>query len=225
MKQKALDFIKKNWKGLVLILAIALLIFMNVRQYQQAAKIVAENQRINIEYLESLKREKIYNQEITSYKDAIKQKDAEISKGKNNIAKTEADLKISQSEAKRLAGIITKRPSDKPIDTNFVKTCDSLAVITPILSDQVDTLKAQNKQLVGTLETKSKLQDSVISVKDKIILDKGLLLDKTVDSYNKATVQLQKTESKLNTEKKRKSFWKKLAIGLGLGVAGVFVAK
>jgi len=221
------SFAIKNWKNIAFILLIGLLIFTNERQYQQSAKIVAENQKINIQYLESLKREELKNQQIASYKDEIKQKDAVIKSEKANIEKTEAQLKNTQDEAKRLAKIIINRgDKNAPIDvTKYTETCDSLAYIVPVLSDQVDTLKSQNKNLVTTMEQKSALQDSIIQKKDDIIFDKNALLKAAVDANNKATEALVKTENKYNKEKKRKSFWKKLAIGLGVGVAGVILAK
>jgi len=219
-------FTKKNWKNIAFILLIGLLIFTNVKQYEQASKIVAENQKINVQYQESLKREQIYNQQIASYKDVIKQKDATIKAEKQAIEKTEAKLQNSQDEAKRLAKIILSRPNKQPEDVDkYVENCDSLAAVVPVLSDQVDTLKSQNKSLVKTMEEKSVLQDSIIKNKDAIIFDKNTLLKASIDAGNKATEQLVKTEDKYNKEKKRKSFWKKLAIGLGIAVGGAILAK
>lgn len=220
------QFAIKNWKNITFILLIGLLIFTNVKQYQQSAKIVAENQKINTQYLESLKREELQNQQIASYKDVIKQKDAEIKAEKVNIEKTEAQLKSTQDEAKRLAKIITNRGDKVPIDiAKYTETCDSLAAVVPVLSDQVDTLKTQNKSLVKNMEEKSALQDSIIKKKDDIIFDKNTLLKAAVDANNKATEALVKAEDKVNQEKKRKSFWKKLAIGLGIAVGGAILAK
>jgi hypothetical protein len=225
-KQNIIQFGKKNWKTLVFILLLGGLVLFNVKQYQQASKIIAENQRVNIEYKESLKREAIYNQQIAQYKSEIDKKDSIINAGKQEIAQTEAELQVSQKEVKRLSKKILNGNTTNPDSLKaYVNTCDSLATIAPILSNQVDTLKAQNKVLVTTMEDKSKLQDSIIAKKDIIIGEKDTLLKTALDSYNKATDKIATFESKLNKEKKRKSFWKKTSLVLTAIVVGVFATK
>lgn len=214
------EYIKKNWRSIVFVIGIALLIFFNVKQYQHSIEVVAENTKINTMYLESLKREGIYNQEISSYKKEIDEKNQLINLGKLAVDQTEQELQVSQNEAKRLSNIILNRPSKEPIDGVFVKVCDSLAAVTPILSDQVDTLKKQNKDLVHNFEDKSKAQDSIISIKDKIILDKDTTLKNTVKSHDKISKDYLTMEKKLNKTNQAKKTWVKIAIGLGLVIAG-----
>ena len=224
--KKVADFLKKNWKSVVFILVLGGLILFNVKQYQRSEAIVRENQRINIEYQESLKRERIYNEQIAQYKSEIAKKDSAIAKDKNKIKQTQSELLVSQKEVKRLSKkILNGNTDDSDSLKVYIETCDSLAVIAPILSDQVDTLKAQNKVLVNNLEKKSVIQDSIIAKKDTIIKEKDTILKSSIDAYNKSVYHLQKTEDKLNKEKRRKNFWKKVAIGLGLIVGGVIASK
>lgn len=220
------EYIKKNWKSITFVLAIAFLILLNVRTYRQSASIYKENQKINIEYAELLKREDLHNQQIGKYKSEIDKKNAEIVTSKEKITETESLLDISQSETKRLSKIILGKKVIAPEDfKEYTEVCDSLAVIAPLLSDQVDTLKNQNKKLINTLEQKSIIQDSIIKEKNQIIFSKGDFLVKTVDSYNKSVEKLQVVENKLDKEKKRKGFWKKVAIGLAVGVTGIIAIK
>lgn len=223
---KALEIAKKNWKTTVFILVIGSLILFNVKQYQQASKIIAENQRVNIEYKESLKREAIYNQQIAQYKSEIAEKDSLISVSKNEIAETKGELQVSQKEVKRLSKRVLNGNTTNPDSLKtYVETCDSLATVTPILSDLVDTLQKQNDALIVTMEDKSKLQDSIIAKKDTIISEKDVMLKTTLDSYNKATDKIAGFEDKLNKEKRRKSFWKKVTIVLAAIVTGVIATK
>lgn len=223
---KALEIAKKNWKTTVFILVIGSLILFNVKQYQQASKIIAENQRVNIEYKESLKREAIYNQQIAQYKSEIAEKDSLISVSKNEIAETKGELQVSQKEVKRLSKRVLNGNTTNPDSLKtYVETCDSLATVTPILSDLVDTLQKQNDALIVTMEDKSKLQDSIIAKKDTIISEKDVMLKTTLDSYNKATDKIAGFEDKLNKEKRRKSFWKKATIVLAAIVTGVIATK
>lgn len=220
------EIAKKNWKIIVFILVIASLILFNVKQYQQASKIIAENQRVNIEYKESLKREAIYNQQIAQYKSEIAEKDSLIKVGKAEIAETKEDLQVSQKEVKRLSKkILNGNTTNLDSLKSYVETCDSLAVVAPILSDLVDTLQKQNDALIVTMEDKSKLQDSIIAKKDTIINEKDSILKTTLDSYNKATDKIATFEDKLNKEKRRKSFWKKATIVLAAIVTGVIATK
>ena len=223
---KTLEIVKKNWKTIVFILVIGSLIFFNVKQYQQANKIIAENQRVNIEYKESLKREAIYNQQIAQYKSEIAEKDSLINAGKAEIAETKGELQVSQKEVKRLSKKILNGNTSNPDSLKtYVETCDSLATVAPILSDLVDTLQKQNDALIVTMEDKSKLQDSIIAKKDTIISEKDSILKTTLDSYNKATDKIAGFEDKLNKEKKRKTFWKKAAIVLAAVTGGIIATK
>lgn len=223
---KTLEIVKKNWKTIAFILVIGSLIFFNVKQYQQANKIIAENQRVNIEYKESLKREAIYNQQIAQYKSEIAEKDSLINAGKAEIAETKGELQVSQKEVKRLSKRILNGNTINPDSLKtYVETCDSLATVAPILSDLVDTLQKQNDALIVTMEDKSKLQDSIIAKKDTIISEKDSILKTTLDSYNKATDKIAGFEDKLNKEKKRKTFWKKAAIVLAAVTGGIIATK
>lgn len=223
---KTLEIVKKNWKTIAFILVIGSLIFFNVKQYQQANKIIAENQRVNIEYKESLKREAIYNQQIAQYKSEIAEKDSLINARKAEIAETKEELQVSQREVKRLSKRILNGNTTNPDSLKaYVETCDSLAVVAPILSDLVDTLQKQNDALIVTIEDKSKLQDSIIAKKDTIISEKDSILKTTLDSYNKATDKIAGFEDKLNKEKKRKTFWKKAAIVLAAVTGGIIATK
>jgi len=223
---KTLEIVKKNWKTIVFILVIGSLILFNVKQYQQASKIIAENQRVNIEYKESLKREAIYNQQIAQYKSEIAEKDSLINAGKAEIAETKGELQVSQKEVKRLSKKILNGNTSNPDSLKtYVETCDSLATVAPILSDLVDTLQKQNDALIVTMEDKSKLQDSIIAKKDTIISEKDSILKTTLDSYNKATDKIAGFEDKLNKEKKRKTFWKKAAIVLAAVTGGIIATK
>lgn len=223
---KVTEIAKKNWKTIVFILVIASLILFNVKQYQQASKIIAENQRVNIDYKESLKREAIYNQQIAQYKSEIAEKDSLIKVGKAEIAETKGELQVSQKEVRRLSKRILNGNTTNPDSLKaYVETCDSLAVVAPILSDLVDTLQKQNDALIVTMEDKSKLQDSIIAKKDTIISEKDVMLKTTLDSYNKATDKIAGFEDKLNKEKRRKSFWKKATIVLAAIVTGVIATK
>lgn len=223
---KTLEIVKKNWKTIAFILVIGSLIFFNVKQYQQANKIIAENQRVNIEYKESLKREAIYNQQIAQYKSEIAEKDSLINAGKAEIAETKGELQVSQKEVKRLSKKILNGNTSNPDSLKtYVETCDSLATVAPILSDLVDTLQKQNDALIVTMEDKSKLQDSIIAKKDTIISEKDSILKTTLDSYNKATDKIAGFEDKLNKEKKRKTFWKKAAIVLAAVTGGIIATK
>ncbi len=223
---KTLEIVKKNWKTIAFILVIGSLILFNVKQYQQASKIIAENQRVNIEYKESLKREAIYNQQIAQYKSEIAQKDSAIKAGKAEIAETKGELQVSQKEVKRLSKKILNGNTSNPDSLKtYIETCDSLATVAPILSDLVDTLQKQNDALIVTMEDKSKLQDSIIAKKDTIISEKDSILKTTLDSYNKATDKIAGFEDKLNKEKKRKTFWKKAAIVLAAVTGGIIATK
>lgn len=223
---KTLEIVKKNWKTIAFILVIGSLILFNVKQYQQANKIIAENQRVNIEYKESLKREAIYNQQIAQYKSEIAQKDSAINATKAEIAETKGELQVSQKEVKRLSKRILNGNTTNPDSLKtYVETCDSLATVAPILSDLVDTLQKQNDALIVTMEDKSKLQDSIIAKKDTIISEKDSILKTTLDSYNKATDKIAGFEDKLNKEKKRKTFWKKAAIVLAAVTGGIIATK
>lgn len=223
---KTLEIVKKNWKTIAFILVIGSLILFNVKQYQQANKIIAENQRVNIEYKESLKREAIYNQQIAQYKSEIAQKDSAIKAGKAEIAETKGELQVSQKEVKRLSKKILNGNTSNPDSLKtYIETCDSLATVAPILSDLVDTLQKQNDALIVTMEDKSKLQDSIIAKKDTIISEKDSILKTTLDSYNKATDKIAGFEDKLNKEKKRKTFWKKAAIVLAAVTGGIIATK
>ena len=223
---KTLEIVKKNWKTIAFILVIGSLILLNVKQYQQASKIIAENQRVNIEYKESLKREAIYNQQIAQYKSEIAEKDSLINAGKAEIAETKGELQVSQKEVKRLSKKILNGNTSNPDSLKtYVETCDSLATVAPILSDLVDTLQKQNDALIVTMEDKSKLQDSIIAKKDTIISEKDSILKTTLDSYNKATDKIAGFEDKLNKEKKRKTFWKKAAIVLAAVTGGIIATK
>ena len=223
---KTLEIVKKNWKTIVFSLVIGSLILFNVKQYQQASKIIAENQRVNIEYKESLKREAIYNQQIAQYKSEIAEKDSLINAGKAEIAETKGELQVSQKEVKRLSKKILNGNTSNPDSLKtYVETCDSLATVAPILSDLVDTLQKQNDALIVTMEDKSKLQDSIIAKKDTIISEKDSILKTTLDSYNKATDKIAGFEDKLNKEKKRKTFWKKAAIVLAAVTGGIIATK
>lgn len=223
---KTLEIVKKNWKTIAFILVIGSLIFFNVKQYQQANKIIAENQRVNIEYKESLKREAIYNQQIAQYKSEIAEKDSLINAGKAEIAETKGELQVSQKEVKRLSKKILNGNTSNPDSLKtYIETCDSLATVAPILSDLVDTLQKQNDALIVTMEDKSKLQDSIIAKKDTIISEKDSILKTTLDSYNKATDKIAGFEDKLNKEKKRKTFWKKAAIVLAAVTGGIIATK
>ena len=223
---KTLEIVKKNWKTIAFILVIGSLILFNVKQYQQANKIIAENQRVNIEYKESLKREAIYNQQIAQYKSEIAEKDSLINAGKAEIAETKGELQVSQKEVKRLSKKILNGNTSNPDSLKtYVETCDSLATVAPILSDLVDTLQKQNDALIVTMEDKSKLQDSIIAKKDTIISEKDSILKTTLDSYNKATDKIAGFEDKLNKEKKRKTFWKKAAIVLAAVTGGIIATK
>ncbi len=223
---KTLEIVKKNWKTIAFILVIGSLILFNVKQYQQASKIIAEKQRVNIEYKESLKREAIYNQQIAQYKSEIAQKDSAIKAGKAEIAETKGELQVSQKEVKRLSKKILNGNTSNPDSLKtYIETCDSLATVAPILSDLVDTLQKQNDALIVTMEDKSKLQDSIIAKKDTIISEKDSILKTTLDSYNKATDKIAGFEDKLNKEKKRKTFWKKAAIVLAAVTGGIIATK
>lgn len=215
----------KNWKSIALVIVLACLILFNVKQYQHSIAVVAENTKINTMYLESLKREDIYNQQIANYQKRIDEKNQLINLGKLAVEETEQELQVSQNEAKRLSRIILNRPSKQPIDEVFVKTCDSLATVAPILSDQVDTLKKQNRDLVQNLEDKSQDQDSIISIKDKIITDKQELLNSAIKSYNQSVSEYLTVEKKLNKAKKAKNFWVKATIVVGAALAGTIAIK
>lgn len=222
------DFLKRNWKNIAFILAIAFLIFTNVRQYKNSISIYRENQEVNLKY--SALKEKISGQDqiIAQYKDQVKQKDALIDSSKNEIKETEAELAKSQSDVKRLSKKILNNNSNTITPEEFqdyAKNCDSLATVAPILSDQVDTLKSQNQVLVSTMAEKSVIQDSIVKKKDGIILDQTAFLNTTVDSYNKSVIKLNVVENKLAKEKKRRGFWQKAAIGLGLGIIGIISIK
>ena len=220
------EYAKKNWRSIALITVIALLVLFNVKQYQGSQAIVRENQEINAKYQALQQREDIYNQQIAEYKSQVQKKDSAITSEKSKVQKTEAQLEITQSDVRKLSKRILNQNTDNQVDLqDYVKNCDSLATVAPVLADQVDTLKSQNKALVTTMEEKSVLQDSIIKKKDVIITENKSLLATTVDSYNKATDKLVFTENKLNKEKKRKSFWKKTAIILAAGVTGILTLK
>lgn len=220
------EYVKKNWKNIAFITAIALLILLNVQQYRSSVSIYKENAAINAKY-EGLKNTiDEANKQVAYYKDQVTQKESEIKASKEEISQTEAELKVSQANVKRLSKKILSQGEVKPEDFQaYVDNCDSLAVVAPILSDQVDTLKAQKDVLVKNFEQKSVLQDSIIKKKDGIILDQTAFLNTTMDSYNKSVEKLQVVENKLTKEKKRKGTWKKIAIGLGLGLVGIISLK
>lgn len=223
---KTFEIVKKNWKTIAFVLIISSLILFNVKQYQQANKIIAENQRVNIEYKESLKKEAIYNQQIAQYKFEIAQKDSLINVGKAEIAETKIELQGSQKEVKKLSKrVLNGNTTNLDSLKVYVETCDSLATIAPILSDLVDTLQKQNDALIVTMEDKSQLQDFIIAKKDIIISEKDSILKTTLDSYNKATDKIAGFEDKLNKEKKRKSFWKKATIILAAITGGIIATK
>jgi len=219
-------YLKNNWKSIAFILVIAGLLLFNVKQYQASQAIVKENQKINLQYQAMLEKEIIYNQQIAEYKTQISKKDSAIAIEKSRISQTEAQLQISQTEARRLsAKIKTLSTGNQEELQAYVQTCDSLSVVAPVLADQVDSLKKDNKALVITMEEKSVLQDSIIKKKDVIINENKTLLANTVESYNKATDKLVLIENKYNKEKAKKSFWKKAAIVLGLAIGGIFATK
>lgn len=220
------EYAKKNWKSIVFVLVIAGLLLFNVKQYQASQAIVRENQEINLKYQALLEREVIYNQQIAEYRTQIDKKDSAIAVEKTNVQKTEAQLQVFQGETRRLSAKVKSLSTSNQEELQaYVETCDSLAVVAPILADQVDTLKSQNKALVITMEEKSVLQDSIIKKKDVIINENKTLLANTVDSYNKATDKLVLVENKFNKEKRKKQFWQKTAIVLGLVVSGIFATK
>lgn len=220
------EYAKKNWKNIVFVLVIAGLLLFNVKQYQASQAIVRENQEINLKYQALLEREVIYNQQIAEYRTQIDKKDSAIAVEKTNVQKTEAQLQVFQGETRRLSAKVKSLSTSNQEELQaYVETCDSLAVVAPILADQVDTLKSQNKALVTTMEEKSVLQDSIIKKKDVIINENKTLLANTVDSYNKATDKLVLVENKFNKEKRKKQFWQKTAIVLGLVVGGIFATK
>jgi hypothetical protein len=219
-------YLKKNWKSVAFILVIAGLLLFNVKQYQASQAIVRENQKINLQYQAMLEREIIYNQQIAEYRTQISKKDSAIAVEKNKISQTEAQLQVSQGEARRLSARIKTLSTNNQEELQaYVQTCDSLSVVAPVLADQVDSLKKDNKALVTTMEEKSVLQDSIIKKKDVIISENKTLLANTVESYNKATDKLVLVENKYNKEKARKSFWKKTTIVLGLVIGGIFATK
>lgn len=224
--KKILEYLKKNWRTIILILAIGLLVFFNVDTYKQSLAIYRENQRMNIEYSLLQKEDSIKNQQIINYKSSIAKKDSEITKSKQKINKTDSLLKISQNTVKTLSKRVLEAETSNPEELeNYVLTCDSLAVVAPILSDQVDSLKKENLTLVSTLEEKSILQDSIINKKDELIFSKNEFINKILPEYNKATEKLQVAENKLSKEKKKRNIWTKIAIGLGVGLIGVSAIK
>ena len=222
-KQSIITYVKTNWKSIVFVIAIAFLLLFNVKQYQASQSILMQNQKINLQYEAMLQREVIYNEQIAGYKLEIFKRDSLILSEKNRVEQTENQLSISQQEARRLSNKIRSLSTGTQEGVQeYVKTCDSLSIVAPILANQVDTLKKQNKNLVTSLESKSVLQDSIISKKDLVIKENKVTLENTLKSYNEASKKLSTVESRLNKEKKRKSFWRKLSIGLTLGILGVF---
>ena len=226
MTLKVPEYIKKNWKSIAFILVIASLVLFNVKQYQSSLAIQRENVKINTQYQESLKREAIYNSQIADYKSQISKKDAEIKESESKISETEAQLQVSQTQVKKLSKRVLNSNTGNPDSLlAYIKDCDSLATIAPVLSDQVDTLKAQNKALVSTMESKSALQDSIIKNKDIIISDKNAVLAESINAYNKSVDKLVNVEKKLNKEKKRKNFWMKATIVLAAVTGGILATK
>lgn len=220
----SLTWTKKNWKSITIFVLIAVLILVNVKQYQSSQKIIADNQRINEQYQNMLLKEITYNQQIASYQAQIAQKDSSIKASKQEIAKTEIKLSISQGQVRDLSRRILKgNKVDQDSLLAYIETCDSLATVAPVLADQVDTLKVQNQELVTTMEQKSALQDSIITKKDTIITEKQLVLDKTLKSYNNTVSEYVTLEKRFNKEKKKKSFWIKASIILA-GAAGAVIA-
>lgn len=228
MIQKIKDYIIKNWKSLAFIITIALLILLNVRQYRESLTIYQENTKINSEYAALKDKVVIYEKQIYVYQNAIQRKNSEIDSSKKAISKTDSILQISQINVRKLSKKITDLSNNtiRPKDIqDYTDECDSLALIAPILADQVDTLKNQNTYLLNTMSEKSQLQDSIIKTKDIIISEDSTMLDKTVKSYNTSIDKLQKVESKLVKEQERKGTWKKIAIGLGVVIGGIFALK
>ncbi len=219
------EFFKKNWQAIVFILIIAGLLLFNVKQYKKSAAIVRQNIEVNAKYKALLEREVTYNKEIANYKTQVEQKTAIIALEKAKIGVTESKLQISQDEAKRLSAKIKSLSTSPEGLQEYVEVCDSLATIAPILANQVDTLKQQNKDLVKTFEEISILKDSIISKKDVIIIESKQVLKSTVEGYNKSTDQLVTTENKLNKEKSRKTFWKKATVVLALAVSILVTTK
>jgi len=221
-----IKYLKTNWKSILLLLIIAGVILFNVKSYQRSQVIVRENQKINLQYEALAERETIYNQQISEYKSQISKKEFDIILEKNRLEKTEAQLQMSQDETRNISRRILSKSTDNPENLKqYVKACDSLATVAPLLADKVDTLKKQNKYLVKTMDEKSVLQDSIISKKDIIIVENKFLLSNTIKDYNKATVQLVLTEEKYNREKRRRGFWQKTAVTLALGLVGVLSVK
>lgn len=198
---------------------------LNVKQYKKSESVYQENTKINTEYAALKEKTDIYQKQIYAYENAIKSKNIEIDSSKRVIDKTESELQISQTNVKKLSKKISGQ--NKPTENlkDYIDDCDSLALIAPVLSDQVDSLKSQNRVLVSTITQKSQLQDSIIKIKDTQITERDVLLDKTVKSYNTSVAKLTTVEDKLSKEKKGKGTWKKIAIGLSTVLGGIFLIK
>lgn len=225
--QEIKNYILKNLKSLIFVIIIVLLMLLNIKQYKKSVDVYQENTKINSEYAALKEKTSIYEKQIYVYENTIKSKNIEIDSSKRVISKTESELQVSQTSVKKLSKRISSQ--NKVVDSgnikDYVNDCDSLAIVAPILSDQVDSLKSQNKVLVNTVIEKSELQDSIIKVKNIQIGERNILLDKTVKSYNTTVAKLSKTEDKLSKETKRKGTWKKIAIGLGTVIGGIFILK
>lgn len=224
---KVLDFIKKNWKSISFITAIAILILLNVKQYKESVTIYKERDSINIQYAVLKEKLEASEQRVTHYQSEIAKQNAQIAEAKKEIKETEKDLAVSQTKVKDLSNKIKSFSGSIPPEDfkEYSAYCDSLASVAPVLSDQVDTLKAQNQVLVKTMEEKSAKQDSIIAEKNVQLANQTRFATEAVNQVNKVTDKLKVTENKLIKEQKNKKFWRNVGIGAAAVLTGIIIAK
>lgn len=229
-KEKYLRNLKKtvvkHWKSILVAVVILLLLLGNFKQYSTNQKTLGEKQDINFRYQVALEKEYIYNEQIEEYKLQIAKRDSLINTEKIKIKDLSFRVGDTKNKVKNLSQKIKnsnpKVEEELPV---YVSSCDSLSNVTPILVSQIDTLKIKNEELVNIIEEKTIFQDSIIKKKDVIINNSKKVFQSVIDSYNKVSDKLATVEVKLNKEKNRKKAWKKVAIGLGLGLTGVLILK
>jgi uncharacterized coiled-coil protein SlyX len=225
--KKVKDFVKKNWKSLSFVAAIAILILLNVKQYRESASIYRERDSINIQYAVLKEKLQASEEKVVKYQSEVAKQNAKIAEVKQEIKETEKDLAVSQDKVKSLSNKIKNAPNPiAPEDfKDYVANCDSLATVAPVLSDQVDTLKAQNHALVQSFEEKDKVKDSIIAEKNVQLANQTRFTEKAVVQVNTVTDKLQVVEKKLIKEEKNKKFWRNFGIGAAAVVTGILILK
>lgn len=209
-----LNFLKANWKMLLIGAIFLFLAFIMLRRCTPSRDTSGEKKEVD-----SLV--KVVNQQRSDFTVAIVKKQTEIDSISEASRKTQLEANKAQKEIRRLIArsseIIAKAPAEIKQDKNF----DSLASVNQELALQV----ADYIDLTDTISTQYQKQldakDSIIALQGKLLFD---LQNKFVDVTGKY-YQLQKDYVKVEKKRKRNNTLNRVLAGALIVAGGIAIAK